>query len=241
MARRKKAKEERYQRDPSGMMMLSLNMILLAFFILLVALSQPDRTKQAELAIEVRKAFQTFGGNYLGLGTEPEQRGVSRDRNPLESSEQVEQFLGELSLFIEQNKESKALSYEIRSEGMALHVSNDFAFAPGTDQLLERSRPVLTSIQNLIARTTNRVRIEGHTDTQEPLAARYGDRFQLSAARALAVFRFLTASGSTSADRFSLVGFGSNRPLDSNLTETGRQQNRRVTITLIGRLHRLGE
>ena len=84
MQRRVKELEGR-KRDPSLIMFLALNMILLAFFILLVALSQPNKTKEAELAIEVKKAFRTFGGTFLGLGGFIDQSGVSDEQSPNES------------------------------------------------------------------------------------------------------------------------------------------------------------
>ena len=92
MARRRKKEEER-KRDPTRVMFLSLNLILLAFFILLVALSEPNKTKEAEILREVQKAFRSFGGAYLSLGQFLEERGVSREKNPLEATEEVEKFL----------------------------------------------------------------------------------------------------------------------------------------------------
>lgn len=240
MARRRK-KEDPEGRDPSRIMFLSLNMILLAFFILLVALSSPDRTKEAEIAIEVRKAFQSFGGAYLGLGRYLEQRGVSRERNPLESSQEVEQFLGELTRFIEANENAQEISYEIRREGMAIHISSDLAFPEGSAQLRERVEPLLDRLHALLVRTTNPVRIEGHSDNREVRTSTFRDNWALSAARATAVFRYLARGGNLSPGRFTVVGFADQHPLASNLSAAGRERNRRVTVTLMGELQRVGE
>lgn len=240
MARRKRKGEDPPGRDPSRIMFLSLNMILLAFFILLVALSQPDKTKEAAIAIEVRKAFQSFGGAYLGLGRYVEQRGLSRDRNPLESSRQVEQFLGELSRYVEENDLAKRLSLEIRKEGMAIHIASDLTFPEGSARLRDEADPLLERIGALIRRTSNPVRVEGHTDNRELRTERYRDNFELSAARAMAVFRRLQAVSGAPAERFQVVGYGAERPIATNLTEEGRERNRRVTITLQGELKRAG-
>lgn len=240
MARQTRKPEEPV-RDPSRILFLCLNFILLAFFILLVALSQPNRTKEAELLIEVRKAFQSFGGPYLGLGRFLEERGVSRERNPLESTRLVERFLGELTLFIQENEEAQELSYQITSEGLTIHLSEAFTFKEGSDQLLQRNLALMNSIHDLILRTTNPVRIEGHTDNRDLRTERIRDNWELSAARAMTVFRFLTETGEIPASRFSVVGYGDRRPLASNLTASGRNRNRRVTITLVGRLRRVGE
>ena len=61
MARRPKKIEEE-KKDLTRTLFLSLNLILLAFFILLVALSEPNKTKEAEILKQVQKAFRTFGG-----------------------------------------------------------------------------------------------------------------------------------------------------------------------------------
>ena len=240
MAQRK-AKPEPPPKDPSRVLFLSLNMILLAFFILLVALSQPNETKEAQLLIEVRKAFQSFGGAYLGLGGFLEERGTSRDKNPLESTQLVEKFLGELTLFIEQNDQARELSYQIDREGLTIHLTERFLFQEGSTTLSLMDERLLSTLYDLILRTTNRVRIEGHTDNQDIRTDRIQDKWELSAGRAMAVFRYFTRSGELPPSRFTVVGYGDTRPLASNLTEAGRAQNRRVTVTLIGQLHRVGE
>lgn len=237
MPRRKKT-EEQPGRDPGRVMFLSLNLILLAFFILLVALSQPDKEKEAELLREVQKAFRSFGGAYLGLGSQLEERGVSRDRNPLEATEEVERFLGELTLFIQANEEARELSYNISSQGLTIHLTEAFTFAEGTDQLLASSGALLSSLLDLILRTTNPIRIEGHTDNQDVRNSRFRNPFELSAARAMAVFRRFTAGGEVAPERFSVVGMGGQRPLATNLLASGRGKNRRVSVTLVGRLRR---
>lgn len=239
MARRRAGKEQGPQRDPTRALFLSLNMILLAFFILLVALSQPDEERQAEVALRVREAFQSFGGAYLSLGPRPEQRGVQRQEEALETSRTVEQFLGELSRFIERSDAENELSYEIRSEGLTIHISQDFAFRPGSAELREAAEPLLESLYGLVLRTTNRVRIEGHSDDQEIRTSRYTDAWELSAARAMTVFRLLTRTGELPQERFSVAGYGPTRPRATNLTEEGRAMNRRVSVTLVGELEPL--
>lgn len=241
MARPKKKKGGGRARDTTLIMFLSLNMILLAFFILLTALASPNETKEAELAIELRKAFQSFGGAFLGLGSTVADQGITRERNPIPDSSKVEAYLGELTRFLDENKDRKAISYEVASEGLIIHISEEFAFRPGSSELLKRGLPVFNSIYNLIARTTNRVRIEGHTDNIPIRTNVIRDNWELSAKRALAIYRFFTASGELPVTRFKVVGHGSQRPLESNLTQRGRDRNRRVSVVFEGKLRRVGE
>lgn len=237
----KKPKEEEVEKDPSRVLFLSLNMILLAFFILLVALSQPNESKEAELAIELRKAFQTFGGAHLGLGQALEERGFTPDDSLQESKRNVEAFLGELSRFLVENENAQVFSYRITNEGLSMHLSEDFIFPEGSGQILKRSEELFNALYSLIYRTTNPVRIEGHTDDQEVRTNRIHDNFELSAARAMAVYRLFTESGTLPPARFTVAGYGANRPISNNLTARGRRSNRRVTVTLVGALQQAGE
>jgi outer membrane protein OmpA-like peptidoglycan-associated protein len=67
------------------------------------------------------------------------------------------------------------------------------------------------------------VRIEGHTDNRGGAAM----NLALSGRRAASVVNWLVRRG-IDKSRLSSKGFGLTRPIDSNTTEEGRQNNRRV-------------
>lgn len=71
------------------------------------------------------------------------------------------------------------------------------------------------------------VKIEGHTDSQG--SADYNA--QLSRMRADAVMEFLVSNG-IAPNRISAQGMGENFPVATNSTASGRQQNRRVDVTI---------
>ncbi len=73
-----------------------------------------------------------------------------------------------------------------------------------------------------------KVRIAGHTDSFG--SDEYNQR--LSEARAKSVYEYLISRG-ISADRLGYVGYGESRPADTNDTEEGRQNNRRVELEII--------
>lgn len=70
--------------------------------------------------------------------------------------------------------------------------------------------------------------IEGHTDSTG--SAQYNQ--VLSENRAGSVDRYLTGSG-VNPDRISSAGYGKERPIASNETESGRRLNRRVDIVIV--------
>lgn len=73
-----------------------------------------------------------------------------------------------------------------------------------------------------------RIEIGGHTDNSGNPA--YNQ--QLSEKRANAVYNYLISKG-VSPKRLSAKGFGSSKPVASNETEDGRQQNRRIEFTIL--------
>ena len=142
---------------------------------------------------------------------------------------------------MEENEERKAISFEMTAEGLTIHISEEFSFDPGSTELKEEGLPLYNKIYDLILRTTNPVRIEGHSDNVAVRTREIADNWELSAKRALTVFRFFTAPGDMPPARFAVVGHEGNRPLASNLTEDGRRRNRRVSVVFVGTLTPVGE
>ena len=78
--------------------------------------------------------------------------------------------------------------------------------------------------------------VEGHTDDVQIGAAlldRFPTNWELSAARATAVVRFLQEKGYIAPERLTASGFGFYRPVATNETPEGREQNRRIEIILV--------
>lgn len=79
------------------------------------------------------------------------------------------------------------------------------------------------------------IRVEGHADNMEigpSLKTTYPTNWDLSKARAGEVLRYIVEKGGVDTARISSVGYGDTKPVASNATEAGRQQNRRVDIVL---------
>jgi chemotaxis protein MotB len=80
-------------------------------------------------------------------------------------------------------------------------------------------------------------RIEGHTDsTGTDPDGPWEDNWHLSAARSIAVLRFLTDIG-VDEQRFQVAGFADTMPVSSNATPEGRAYNRRVDIVILNEGH----
>lgn len=75
------------------------------------------------------------------------------------------------------------------------------------------------------------LRVDGHTDAR-PIATRdFPSNWELSAARAISVVKFLIEQG-IPADRLAAAGFAEHQPLDPARTEDALSRNRRIELKL---------
>ncbi|MEZ4293025.1 MAG: OmpA family protein, partial [Myxococcota bacterium] len=70
--------------------------------------------------------------------------------------------------------------------------------------------------------------IEGHTDDAPISTPRFPTNWHLSAARSIAVLRYMIDAGDVDPSRIAAAGYGSTRPLVPNDSEENRATNRRV-------------
>ena len=108
-------------------------------------------------------------------------------------------------------------------------VLKNLFFETGSASLEEDSQYELNNLVTLLSDYNDvSVEISGHTDNTGEVQANQ----LLSEARANAVFEFLTSQG-IDGSRLSSAGYGSTRPIDSNDTDEGRQNNRRIEMRII--------
>ncbi|MCK5081464.1 MAG: OmpA family protein, partial [Candidatus Omnitrophica bacterium] len=77
------------------------------------------------------------------------------------------------------------------------------------------------------------VGIEGHTDNVPITHSGWKSNWELSTARALSVLHHLEDNEGISPKRLSATGYGEFRPVASNATKAGKQDNRRVEIVIL--------
>lgn len=112
--------------------------------------------------------------------------------------------------------------------GQSVRLNNIF-FQTGSANLYEESLVELDKVAELLRSTpTLRIELAGHTDNVGSSQSNQ----TLSEQRAKAVYDYLLQRG-IDASRLSYRGYGESRPVASNDTEEGRQQNRRTEFTVI--------
>ncbi len=115
-------------------------------------------------------------------------------------------------------------------EAGRLEIRDRVYFKSGSADLASRSFGLLRNVADVMKAhpEIGRFRIEGHTDDR----GRDDMNKKLSQRRAESVRAFLVAQGVEVA-RLDAVGFGEERPIDSNATAEGRQNNRRVEFNIV--------
>ena len=92
---------------------------------------------------------------------------------------------------------------------------------------------ILDTIAAELRALPNDVRVDGHTDSTPIDSPRYPTNWELSAARAITVTRYLSESAGIPAARFTAAGYGEYRPMVPNDTRVHRALNRRVEIHIL--------
>ncbi|CAK0774050.1 hypothetical protein CCP2SC5_620007 [Azospirillaceae bacterium] len=134
--------------------------------------------------------------------------------------------------------EDKTLGVQRANDRFVLELSDKVLFDSGNDQIKPAGAAILTKIgKSLAQRAQNmQVQVGGHTDDR-PIAgrSRFTSNWALSAARAVAVVRFLENESAIPSAILSAVGYGEFQPIAANANDEGRAKNRRIEIVLMAR------
>jgi len=118
---------------------------------------------------------------------------------------------------------------------LTVDVVDKILFDSGKAEIKSEGLEVLSRVVDILATATDKViRVEGHTDNvpiKGNLARQYPTNWELSAARALTIVRYLETQG-LDPHNLSAVAFGEYQPVAENDTPEGRARNRRIAIVL---------
>ncbi|MCP3145283.1 Ig-like domain-containing protein, partial [Pyxidicoccus xibeiensis] len=119
---------------------------------------------------------------------------------------------------------------KVQVDGERILILEKVYFATSKDIILSRSFPLLKQVAAVLRANpqVELLRIEGHTDDQGNDAM----NLDLSKRRAANVRAFLIKEG-IAANRLDSEGFGETKPVDTNKTAKGRENNRRVEFNIL--------
>jgi chemotaxis protein MotB len=121
---------------------------------------------------------------------------------------------------------------------LTLNMVDAILFDSGRADIKPEGRQVLQKVAEVIGQVEDKaIRVEGHTDNVKvggALARAFPSNWELSAARAINVARYLQRLGVDPA-LLSAAAYGEHRPVSENDTAEGRTKNRRIEIVLVPR------
>jgi chemotaxis protein MotB len=119
---------------------------------------------------------------------------------------------------------------------LTVDVVDKILFDSGRAEVKPEGLDVLKRVVEILKTVTDKIiRVEGHTDNVPiagTLAKRYPTNWELSAARAINITRYLEKEGLDPA-LLSAAAFGEYQPVADNETPEGRAKNRRIAIILL--------
>lgn len=119
---------------------------------------------------------------------------------------------------------------------LTLGLADQILFDSGQSEVKKDGLAILKRIVDILGKVQDKaIRVEGHTDNVKisgRLARRFPTNWELSAARAINVARFLEENG-IDPKILSAAAYGEYKPIADNSTPEGRQKNRRIAIILL--------
>ncbi len=227
--------------------------LMFAFFVVMFASSQTDRSRAQQVSESVRRALEegqiaSVLAGILGGAVGEKGKGNAMLKGPggtktEPTSREKNQFWADLvpslNLLSEELKSEIAtgkVSVKLEPRGLVVSLSEAAFFPTGEDTIDPATYPSIEKIAAAVRKLPNPVRLEGHTDSVPIHNARFRSNWELSAARAIAMLNLLTTRFGVEASRLAIVGYADTMPVDSNETEQGRARNRRVDLVILNRL-----
>jgi chemotaxis protein MotB len=109
-------------------------------------------------------------------------------------------------------------------------------FESGEATISKRGEGVLARVGAVLAQIDDKtIQVSGHTDNLplgDKLTAQFPTNWELSAARAVTVVRFLVDKANVPPQRLVASGYGEWNPIANNKSPSGRARNRRIEILL---------
>lgn len=224
--------------------------LLFAFFVVMFASAQADKSRAKHVAESVRKAFeQSSVAAVLGGTVDDRGQGNAQMKGAGGGRKETERAIAEAKASGTANELvnaletlSKALATEIdRNEvhlrmekrGLIVSFAQTLLFDSGGADVFESSYPAIDKVSMAIRNLPNPIRLEGHTDSIPIRNTRFHSNWELSAARSIAILELLSARGGVERSRMSIGGYADVAPVESNETPEGRARNRRVDIVVL--------
>ncbi|MDD5457227.1 MAG: flagellar motor protein MotB [Candidatus Margulisbacteria bacterium] len=191
--------------------------LLMAFFILMFSMSTLDTVKFQQLSVSFSNIFNSKMKEAMLQKYEEEERILKK-------------IYTELQYYIEKEKLQNDVSVKIEEHSIVMDLGSKLLFPVAEAKLKEEAKLILAEFVQYFRQVKNaNIVVEGHTDDIPIKTLNFESNWELSAARAASVVRFLAENGIKEENCY-IIGYNQYRPLVANTSEETRAKNRRVRI-----------
>jgi len=192
--------------------------------------SRSDSLSQS--IVELRRKVADLDAENRMLKAENASLVKAREEQVQKVSSTYESMLEKMKWEIEQGQVTIS---ELKGK-LTVNMVDSVLFDSGKAEVKKGGLQILGKVISILKDVRDKsIRIEGHTDDvpiSRALAQRYPTNWELSAARAINVARYLQDQGIDPAN-LSAVAYGEWEPVATNDTPEGRAKNRRIEIVLV--------
>lgn len=224
--------------------------LLFAFFVVMYATSSLNEGKYKVLSSSLVTAFKSTTSHSDAdqpqitqsiIKTEPDgamikimekENGQTKQAQRVEQRETLRSMAKDILQVLEPLINDGSVTVTQSAIGITVEINASVLFSPGEAFLAENSIEALRAVAKVIQGHDHEIHVEGHTDNMPIHTIHFPSNWELSTARASSVIRLFIENG-VDAVRLTAVGYGENRPVDSNETSEGRKRNRRVSIMIL--------
>lgn len=206
--------------------------LMMAFFVIMYAMSKADVNKFNALKTTLAVAFRTDGASSSVVfdqpGTTPLQQVTAMD-----SLQEAQDFQDIIRNIQENVKDQRMVGFNVDERGLTIRFLDNVLFDLGRAELRTDAFGLLDAVGKALKNNDHYVRIEGHADNLPIHTAQYPSNWELSAARSIAVTRYLIDKNGLEPRKMASLGYGEYRPIYPNTSEENRAKNRRVDIIVL--------
>jgi len=182
--------------------------------------------------VDLRQRVSALEGDKARLAQEVTDSNKAREEKVREVSSTYEQLVKKMKGEIDKGQVTIS---ELKGK-LTVNMVEAILFDSGKAEIKQEGLVVLGKVIEILKPVKDKsIRIEGHTDNKPivaPLTQRYPSNWELSAARAINVARYLQKQG-VDAGHLSAAAYGEYKPVADNATVEGRAKNRRIEIALV--------
>lgn len=237
--------------------------LLFAVFVVLYAMSQSDIKKVEQVAAALRESFgyssMAAAGQKGILDSKdvrmipaikpemvvipitnkmppagPKQGGQEKSRGKGKAEEkEFKEIQSAIEAYLIKHGAQNKVSMGITSRGLVVSLKEAGFFDSGSAAIKPAGYQLLNTIIEAMTQYSNPLRVEGHTDNVPISSSQFPSNWELSAARATNVLRYILKTYEVEPATISATGYAEYRPVSENSTSEGRAKNRRVDIVLL--------